>query len=333
MATQNIEESRSVRKQRHFLDVIHGFDTAMLVTRTDDGAMRSRPLMVAECRDDGTLYFATSAESGKVHELERDPHVNVTLQGERQYASLSGRGEILRDRALVDRLWTETWKVWFPAGKDDPHLCILAVHPHSAELWDNSGARGVRYFLKAAGAYLTGRRPRPSEDEYARFGPGEMTSLKSNGRRGRGAWPALAAGLSGAVALTVAHEAARRFLPHAPRMDRVAGRGIARLLGAAGAGRPDSSTLYLSALGGDLLANSLYYAAGFVGGPRRAWTRGLLLGTVAGLGAVTLPRRLGIQPPRRARKPSSHRMTVAWYALAGLAAAGCYRTLAGRAQR
>jgi general stress protein 26 len=333
MATESIEKIQTVRKQRHLLDMIHGFDTAMLVTRTDDGSMRSRPLMVAECRDDGTLFFATSAESGKVHELERDPHVNVTLQGDNQYASLSGRGEILRDRALVDRLWTEGWKVWFPEGKDDPHLCILSVRPHSAELWDNSGGRGVRYFLKAAGAYLTGRRPRPSEDEYATFGPGELGSIAGRGARGGGVWPALAAGLSGAVALTVVHEAGRRFLPYAPRMDRVAGRGITRLLGAAGAGRPGRRNLYLGALGGDLLANSLYYAAGFAGSPRRTWTRGLLLGTVAGLGAVTLPQRLGIAPPRRARQPSSQRLTVAWYALAGLAAAGCYRALAGRAAR
>jgi general stress protein 26 len=330
MATEKREKSRAVRKQRHLLDVIHGFDTAMLVTRTDDGSMRSRPLMVAECRNDGTFYFATSVESGKVHELQRDPHVNVTLQGDRQYASLAGRGEILHDRALVDRLWTDAWKIWFPEGKDDPQLRILAVHPHSAELWDNSGTRGVRYFLKAAGAYLTGRRPRVGEDEYAHFGPQELGSIESNGTRARGPWPALAAGLSGAVALTVAHEAGRRLLPHAPRLDRVAGRGIARLLGAAGAGRPDGFGLYLGALGGDLLANSLYYAAGFAGRPRRAWTRGLLLGTMAGLGAVTLPRRLGIQPPRRARQPSSQRLTVAWYALAGLAAAGCYRALSGR---
>jgi general stress protein 26 len=325
MATEDIERSRAVRKQRHLLDIINEFDTAMLVTRTDDGAMRSRPLMVAECRDDGTLYFATNAESAKVHELERDPHVTVTLQGDKQYASLSGRAEILRDRGLVDRLWSEAWKVWFPAGKNDPQLCILAVHPHTAELWDNRGARGALYFLKAAGAYLTGRRPRTTEDEYAQLGPSELASLEGNGRRSRGPWPALAAGLSGAVALTVAHEAGRRFLPYAPRMDRVAGRGIARLLGSAS---PRGPALYLSALGGDLLANSLFYAAGFARGPRRPWTRGLLLGTLAGLGAVTLPKRLGIEPPRRARRPSSHRLTVAWYALAGLAAAGCYRALA-----
>src|SRR3954471_868765 len=131
--------SSEASRQRHLLEVIDNFDTAMLVTRTSDGALRSRPLAVADCREDGTIYFATSSDSGKVAELEDDPHVNVTLQNDRQYVSLTGRAEVVDDRALVDRLWSEHWKVWFPEGKDDPSLRLLAVHPEMAEYWDNAG--------------------------------------------------------------------------------------------------------------------------------------------------------------------------------------------------
>src|SRR5689334_18264087 len=110
------ENDLTVARNRHLRELVRNFQTAMLVTRGPEGSIRSRPLAVAECRDDGTLCFATSIESGKVHDVEADSYVNVTLQNDKQYVSLSGRGEILRDRDLVDRLWSEYWKVWFPEG-------------------------------------------------------------------------------------------------------------------------------------------------------------------------------------------------------------------------
>jgi general stress protein 26 len=329
--------SSGTGRRRHLLDVIHNFDTAMLVTRTDDGALRSRPLMVAECGDDGTLYFATGAESGKVRELDADAHVNVTLQGDKQYASISGRGEILRDPALIDRLWSEAWKVWFPEGKNDPSLCILAVHPDGAELWDNTGPRGLRYVLESARAYLAGRKPRMTKGQNARVDGRELSTRRDerpgdDDGEGSGRWRALAAGLSGALALNLVHETARRWRGDAPRMDRVGAKGLVRAVRAAGGNPPQGLPLYLTALGGDVLANTLYYAAAFGGRPRRPWTRGLVTGTLAGIGAVILPPRLGLAPPRRARRPRSHGMTVAWYTLGGLAAAACY-SLMNRSRR
>jgi general stress protein 26 len=275
---------------------------------------------VAECRDDGTIYFATSSDSGKVDELQDDARVNVTMQNDNQYVSLTGLGEVIDDPALVDRLWSEAWKIWFPEGKDDPALRILAVRPDMAEYWDNAGTKGLRYVLEAARAYVGGRKARTFREQNAKLRP---RPLGAHEREEVSRWSSLAAGLTGALFLNVVHEAARRVRPDAPRMDRVGERALGKAFGAL----PGRSR-YLAALGGDLLTNALYYGAVFARQPERPLLRGLLAGTLAGAGAATLPERLGLAPPRRARKAQSKAMTVAWYALGGLAAGLCYRGFA-----
>jgi len=146
-------------------ELMEHFDTAMLVTRTMDGRMRSRPLAIADKRDDGTLYFSTAIESGKVHEVEHDHNVNVVLQDKGRYVSITGEARIVRDRALVDQLWSESWRVWFPGGKDDPSLAIVAVDPAEAWYWDAAGTTGIRYLFSMAKGYLTGTRPASDGDE------------------------------------------------------------------------------------------------------------------------------------------------------------------------
>jgi len=151
--TQGDSESRI-----HLSELLAKFDTAMLVTRAADGNLRARPLSFAG-EHDGRLIFSTAADSPKVAELESDPRVVVTMQDSARYVSISGTAEVTDDRTLVDRLWRESWRVWFPGGKDDPTLRLLGVTPVAAEYWDQSGPRGIKYLVQMARAYATGTKP------------------------------------------------------------------------------------------------------------------------------------------------------------------------------
>ena len=142
----------------HLSELLEKFATAMLVTRTADGRLRARPLSFAG-ELGGRLYFSTSADSPKVAELQSDPRVAITMQDSLRYVSISGLAEIRDDRSLVERLWREAWRVWFPGGKSDPALRILAVQPEAAEYWDQSGARGLRHLAEMIKAYATGTTP------------------------------------------------------------------------------------------------------------------------------------------------------------------------------
>ena len=152
-------------KREHVRKLLAGFDTAMLVTSSMAGDLRSRPLSIAEKREGSILYFATSLESEKVQEIERNSSVNVALQDGRRFVSLTGRARIIRDRALIHELWSESWKVFFPEGETDPSLCLLAVEPTEASYWDGGGVIGVKYLFEMVKAYVTSSRPNSDGDE------------------------------------------------------------------------------------------------------------------------------------------------------------------------
>ena len=143
------------------------FDTAMLVTKMSDGRLRSRPLSVAAHDGTAELLFSTAIDSPKVGELEHDAHVNVVMQQKRCFVSITGRARISRDRTLIERFWSESWKVWFPGGKDDPSLALVVVEPEEASYWDASGIEGVKFLFEEAKAYLTHQRP-PSDSDDGR---------------------------------------------------------------------------------------------------------------------------------------------------------------------
>ncbi|GGL90402.1 hypothetical protein GCM10010840_30560 [Deinococcus aerolatus] len=134
-------------------------------------------------------------------------------------------------------------------------------------------------------------------------------------------------GMAGALTVTALNEGVRRVLPHAPRIEVIGERALAGSLQALNVDPPRGAALYRWTLLGDLLSNTLYY--GLVGlGPRQgAWQRGGLLGLAAGLGAVALPRPLGLGGQPGARSPRTPLLTAAWYLAGGLAAAVAARQL------
>jgi hypothetical protein len=138
---------------------------------------------------------------------------------------------------------------------------------------------------------------------------------------------ALLSGLAGAVALTVLHETVRRIRPDAPRMDRLGRRAIARGMGAVGLETPPEDRLQAVAMGGDIVANTLYYSLACLGRPSLA--RGAALGAAAGVGALVLAPLMGLGSRPGSRTPRTVAMTVAWYTAGGLAASAAHRALAG----
>ena len=138
---------------------------------------------------------------------------------------------------------------------------------------------------------------------------------------------AAVSGFTGALALTAVHQLAQYISADAPRMDVVGRRAIAAGLEAAGRPVPDEPTLQRWALAGDVLSNSLYYSMIACGRRPRVWARGAALGLAAGVGALVLPRQMGLGAPPRSYSAANQVMTVAWYTLGGLVAAAAAQSL------
>jgi hypothetical protein len=140
---------------------------------------------------------------------------------------------------------------------------------------------------------------------------------------------AVASGALGAVVVTAVHQAARGVVPRAPRMDRVGMRAVARGMHALGAAPPTGRRLYNLTLAGDLVANTAYYALAALGG-RHSVTAGTALGVIAGLGALALPRRMGLGDPPASDTRANQAMTIAWYTIGGVAAGAMMQRLGTR---
>lgn len=138
------------------MGLLKTFRNAMLVTQARDNALRSRPMALLKVEDNGDCWFVSGFASGKVDEIERNPKVNVSLQDDRKFLSISGYAAISRDRQKLDELWSEPLKVYFPKGKEDPDLVLIRVTPAEGEYWDNQGIQGLKFLLEAAKAYVTG---------------------------------------------------------------------------------------------------------------------------------------------------------------------------------
>lgn len=154
--------------QKHLYDLLKGFSTAMLATKGADGVYHARPMGIAQLKPDAEAYFATDKRSGKVAEIEADPNVLVSFQSSSDYASICGVASIVEDRALIEQLWSEAWKVWFPAGKSDPNLVLIRVDTKVGEYWDSSGSEGIRYMFEGLKAYFQGRRPETDTTQHAK---------------------------------------------------------------------------------------------------------------------------------------------------------------------
>jgi hypothetical protein len=106
-------------------------------------------------------------------------------------------------------------------------------------------------------------------------------------------------------------------------MDILGMRAIAKTMVKAGQVPPAREQLHGLAMAGDIAGNSLYYSLVGVGPQNgQAWLRGGVLGLLAGLGGVFLPSPLGLGSGPSSRTRQTQVLTVLWYTLGGLAAAG-----------
>lgn len=157
MAQLHATKSSAPEAEHHWLELLHEFETATLITRSRAGRLHGRPMSIAQVEKDGTMWFITDIESPKLQEIVDDSRAMVSMQNDKQYVAVNGNVEVVRDEAKTRELWKEQYRVWFK-GEDDPELVLLRFSPFDAEYWDNAGTSGLRYAFKAAKAYLEGEQ-------------------------------------------------------------------------------------------------------------------------------------------------------------------------------
>lgn len=139
-------------------------------------------------------------------------------------------------------------------------------------------------------------------------------------------WVAFGGGLAGALALTALHQYVKKKDPNAPRMDLLGMEAITKTLKDAGEPVPDENNLYYLTMAGDILSNAVFYSAAGLG-KKQTWLKGALLGLAAGVGAVYLPKPMGLNEEHSTRTPETKTLAILYYLTGGLVAAGGIKLL------
>jgi general stress protein 26 len=128
----------------------------MLTTVDHEGCLHSRPLTTLKMDSDSALWFLISISSQKVGDLDNFASIGLCYgNGEGTYISISGTTQIVRERAIIQELWTSLAKSWFPGDADDPDLAALKVQVQRAEYWHGPASRFVQLYAIAK-ATVTG---------------------------------------------------------------------------------------------------------------------------------------------------------------------------------
>ena len=143
MAEKNVSGAEGIAKIKELTKDIH---IAMLTTVSEDGTLHARPMGTASVNFDGTLWFVTRIDSGKVDEIREDSHVLVSYEQPKDgiYLSLQGRAGIVKDRALIKQHWSKMADAWFKEGSDDPAASLIKVTVTGGEYWESSSTGIVR---------------------------------------------------------------------------------------------------------------------------------------------------------------------------------------------
>ena len=132
---------------------------------------------------------------------------------------------------------------------------------------------------------------------------------------------AIAGGLAGTLTVATIHEGLRRITPDAPRMDILDIELLRKGLEIVNKEVPEEVELRRWAIGGELFCDTAYYSLVAIGDEKGIWFRGALLGMIAGVTAVILPRPLGLPEEPSNKTFGTQVMTVGLYLMGGLVAA------------
>jgi general stress protein 26 len=130
----------------------------MLTSVGPQGRLHAHPMTPQEVTEDGDVWFFIDRTSEQATNIGSEKRVNLAFSDGSTWLSVAGHGEVLRDDAKIEELWSSMVEAWFPDGKDSPDLALLKVESDSAEYWDTPGGR-IASALAFAKTKLTGERP------------------------------------------------------------------------------------------------------------------------------------------------------------------------------
>ncbi|NJK88683.1 MAG: pyridoxamine 5'-phosphate oxidase family protein, partial [Myxococcales bacterium] len=127
----------------HLHDLMRDFDDVTLITRREPELLHGRPMRIVRREDDGSLWFLTHRETGKVDEIRRDGRSAVVMQSKSKFVFLAGTLTVDETKDTVEALWNPAFREWLPSDTTSRDVVALSFQPHHGEYWDPQGSPTV----------------------------------------------------------------------------------------------------------------------------------------------------------------------------------------------
>ncbi|KZW00251.1 hypothetical protein EXIGLDRAFT_738804 [Exidia glandulosa HHB12029] len=153
-----------------FKGIVKNVHTAMMVTRGKDGSLHSRAMTPTQW-ESLRFMFVFNNVSHKGEEIEADSHVNLSFydSSTTNWASVSGKANIINDPAKIKENWSSFMKGYFgkvdsqhPGNENDPRVSLIEVVPENIRYWVATSNKLVQS-VKTAASAITGSGDPPGE--------------------------------------------------------------------------------------------------------------------------------------------------------------------------
>lgn len=126
------------RKLSEIAKQMSRIDIAMLSTHTANDQIAGRPMSNnGDVEYDGDSYYFTWEKSRMVADIEKQPKVSLSFQGDKGFmVAVEGKAEVIRDRDAFEEHWNDSLDQWFKDGVDTKGVVMLKVHATRAHYWD-----------------------------------------------------------------------------------------------------------------------------------------------------------------------------------------------------
>lgn len=170
VATLVVKElmSNPAAERQRVRALIERSGVAMLMNVDDRDTHVGRPMLPLFIQDDPHIYFLTHQSSRKVMQLSARPQVGLTMVSANCYLVITGSAHISRDRELIRRLWSPTYRAWFPDGQTDRQATVIRVAVERIDYWEPPTSQIVR-LMQLIKAVATGQAvdtPRKTLDGF-----------------------------------------------------------------------------------------------------------------------------------------------------------------------
>ena len=153
-----------------FWDILEDAEVCM-VTTEGGGRLHSRPMAPHVDRERKLVRFLTGGSAPKVGEILHESEVNLAFSdpGSMNFASVSGRAEISRDRELIRELWNGFADAWFEGDAETADVAVVTVRPDQGQYWNGTGSR-IAQMWELAKAKATGGKPDMGDNAKVEIG-------------------------------------------------------------------------------------------------------------------------------------------------------------------